>query len=98
MINVKSMNSVSSSEVTWSTFIGGAMIMLVCVGVMGAACSMYGTKENAPTLKSENLKERNHAKNVKVHGRIILKCNFKKNAERVSTGLIWFPLASTDRI
>jgi len=42
-------------------------------------------------IKSENLKERNHLKNVNVDGRIILKWNFKKNAGRVSTELIWVP-------
>jgi hypothetical protein len=56
-----------------------------------------GEKKNGPTLKSENLKERNHMKNVKVHGRIILKRNLK-NAGMVSTGLICFPLPSIERI
>jgi hypothetical protein len=66
---------------------GGTMIMLVCIGVLGAVSSVHGRK-NAPTRKPENLKEINHMNNINVHGGIILKWNFKKNAGRVSTGLI----------
>jgi hypothetical protein len=37
----------------------------------------------------ENLKRRDHLRDLRVYGRIILKCILKKQDVRVWTGFIW---------
>jgi hypothetical protein len=52
-------------------------------------------EENAYEILSEDLKERDHFEKLYVGGKIILKCNLKKNNWRWN-GFIWFRIRTTN--
>jgi hypothetical protein len=64
---------------------------------MGKRCSTNGEREMSTEFLCRNIKKRDHLEDLRVNGRIRLKC-FLKRPVKALTGFIWLRIETSGRL